>query len=121
MQSETDTRLTERMTRLLTAPAIPQNTFIENQTSYQALYDLAYGLKGALADFRDPAEPVCLYTEEKALTAAAMLSRRLTRHTNAFAALCPEPERAAGNPRRPPAHAASSPIDRTTCPPPCRR
>ena len=74
MQSETDTRLTERMTRLLTAPAIPQNTFIENQTSYQALYDLAYGLKGALADFRDPLEPVCLYTEEKALTAAAMLA-----------------------------------------------
>ena len=68
-----DTLLTERMNRLLTAPAFPQENFILGRITYQALFDLAYGLKGALDADSDPGRPVCLYTEEKALTAAAML------------------------------------------------
>ncbi len=66
--------LEEQMARLLAAPSIPEKTFIEHLTTYQALYDLAYGLVGALADFDTPEEPVCLYTEGKAFTAAAMLA-----------------------------------------------
>ena len=67
-------RLPEQMARLLEAPAIPHKTFIANLVSYQALYDLAYGLVGALAAHKDPREPVVLFTQEKALTAAAMLT-----------------------------------------------
>lgn len=74
MPPDTLPPIEDRMARLLKAPAIPQKTFIENQTSYQALYDLAYGLKGALAADKDPGQPVCLFTAEKALTAAAMLA-----------------------------------------------
>jgi acyl-coenzyme A synthetase/AMP-(fatty) acid ligase len=74
MPSHTLPRLAEQMARLLAAPAIPDKTFIEHLTTYQALYDLAYGLVGALADYDIPEEPVCLYTEGKALTAAAMLA-----------------------------------------------
>ena len=74
MASHNLPRLEEQMARLLAAPAIPDKTFIEHLTTYQALYDLAYGLVGALADYDAPGEPVCLYTEEKALTAAAMLA-----------------------------------------------
>ena len=74
MVSQPLAQLGEKMARLLAAPAIPDKTFIEHLTTYQALYDLAYGLVGALADYDAPEEPVCLYTEEKALTAAAMLA-----------------------------------------------
>lgn len=68
-----DTLLVDRMKRLLAAPCVPQENFILGRITYQALYDLAYGLKGALDAHPDPDQPVCLYTEEKALTAAAML------------------------------------------------
>jgi len=74
MAPQTLSHLDDRMARLLAAPALPAKTFIEHQTTYQALYDLAYGLVGALADFDAPEEPVCLYTEGKAFTAAAMLA-----------------------------------------------
>ncbi len=74
MVSQTLPQLEEKMARLLAAPAIPDKTFIEHLTTYQALYDLAYGLVGALADFDAPEEPVCLYTESKAFTAAALLA-----------------------------------------------
>jgi acyl-coenzyme A synthetase/AMP-(fatty) acid ligase len=74
MASSNLPHLEKQMARLLAAPAIPDKTFIEHQTTYQALYDLAYGLVGTLADFDVPDEPVCLYTEGKAFTAAAMLA-----------------------------------------------
>jgi acyl-coenzyme A synthetase/AMP-(fatty) acid ligase len=67
------TPLADRMARLLAAPAAPQANFILGRLTYQALFDLAYGLKGALETGENPGQPVCLYTEEKALTAAAML------------------------------------------------
>jgi len=73
MPSETDTRLTERMTALLRAPAWPQNPFCDDRT-YQDIYNLANGLWAALMDRADPTQPVCLYTDDTALTAAAMLT-----------------------------------------------
>jgi acyl-coenzyme A synthetase/AMP-(fatty) acid ligase len=73
MQSETDTRLTERMTALLKAPVWPQNLFCEDRT-YQDIYNLAGGLRAALMDHENPTQPVCLYTGDTALTAAAMLT-----------------------------------------------
>ena len=38
------------------------------------MYDLACGLKAALMAHENPIQPVCLYTEDRALTAAAMLA-----------------------------------------------
>jgi len=74
MVSQTLPQLEEQMARLLAGPAMPDKTFIEHLTTYQAVYDLAYGLVGALAAHKYPLEPVVLYTEENALTAAAMLA-----------------------------------------------
>ena len=68
-----DTLLADQMRLLLTAPAFPQENFIRGRITYQALFDLAYGLKGALDAYKDPDQPVCLFTEESALTAAALL------------------------------------------------
>ena len=73
MQSEAYARLTARMTALLKAPAWPQNPFCENRT-YQDIYNLAGGLRAALMDHEDPTQPVCLYSDNTALTAAAMLA-----------------------------------------------
>jgi len=73
MPSETDTRLTERMTALLRAPAWPQNPFCDDRT-YQDIYNLANSLRAALMDHADPMQPVCLYTDDTALTVAAMLT-----------------------------------------------
>lgn len=74
MPSEKHHRLTEQMTTLLKAPAWPHKTFIEGRTGYQDIYDLACGLVAALAAHDTPAQPVCLYTEDRALTAAAMIA-----------------------------------------------
>lgn len=74
MPSEIHHRLTEQMTTLLKAPALPHKTFIEGHTSYQDVYELACGLVAALAVHDTPAQPVCLYTEDRALTAAAILA-----------------------------------------------
>ncbi len=68
------TRLATQMADLLKSPARPENDFIVGRMTYQEVYDLACGLKTALDAEEDPDRPVCLFTEDKALTAAAMLA-----------------------------------------------
>ena len=74
MPSEKHHRLTEQMTNLLKAPALPQKTFIEGQTSYRDLFNLTCGLVAALRTHDNPDQPVCLYTEDRGLTAATILA-----------------------------------------------
>lgn len=74
MPSKRQPRLKEKMTNLLKAPALPHKTFIEGRTSYQDLYNSTCGLMAALDAYDNPAQPVCLYTEDRGLTAAAILA-----------------------------------------------
>ena len=74
MPSEKNHRLTKQMTNLLKAPALPQKTFIEGQTSYRDLFNLTCGLVAALRTHDNPDQPVCLYTEDRGLTAATILA-----------------------------------------------
>ena len=74
MPSADQTRFAEQLKTLLKGPARPQKAFIEEKTTYRELYDLAGRLKAALDAESEPGQPVCLFTEDKALTAAAMLA-----------------------------------------------
>ena len=67
-------RLAQQIANLLRAPARPQKDFVVKHVSYQDIYDRAGSLAHALATHDDPGRPVCLYTEDKVLTAAAMLA-----------------------------------------------
>ena len=116
MPSETDTGLTERMTALLRAPVRPQNPFCENQT-YQDIYNLAGGLLAALMDHEDPTQPVCLYTDDNALTAAAMLTAAAEGAPTILLPYALNPTVLQGKFMRPPVPAEWSAINRLTCRP----
>lgn len=74
MRSNDPPRLTRQVADLLKAPAGPPQDFVANRASYPDIYALAGGLTHALTAQDNSDQPVCLYTEDKALTAAAILA-----------------------------------------------
>ncbi len=74
MQVDPLQHLAEQTNDLLKTPVMPGEPYILGRTNYQDVYDLAYGLTVSLTALDQPEQPVCLYTEDKTLTAAAMLA-----------------------------------------------